>query len=136
MKAKKDLTGRIGFLSVIGRGEPQGVRQRPTWTCRCVCGTVKDIREDVLMEGRVKSCGCASSKLKRAKMEKRFSLVNKKFGHLWVVWRSGSVKVGESSHSIWTCKCSCGRPDCRKTVDVRGGMLTSDKITSCEQVQA
>src|SRR5271168_4906744 len=98
MRAKKELATRIGFLTVMGRGEPQGERQRPTVTVRCSCGTVKDIREDVLAGGRVKSCGCAASRLKRSKMEKKYSLVNKRFGRLWVVWRADSMKIGESSH--------------------------------------
>lgn len=114
-------------MTVVGRGEPQGERQRPTWTVRCVCGTVKDIREDVLVSGRAKSCGCAASTLKRTKMEKRYSLVNKRFGRLWVVWRADSLKVGESSHAVWHCKCTCGN-----FLDVKAGLLNSGEVRGCK----
>jgi hypothetical protein len=116
----------FGLLVVKGNGEPQGTRRRQTWTVHCICGTEKPIREDALLSGRVRSCGCATNRFKKSKMEKRFSLVNKRFGRLWVVLRAGSVKSGTSSHSVWTCKCDCG-----KVIPVRGGLLTSGKVTSC-----
>lgn len=120
-----ELTGqRFGLLSVMGKGEPQGFR--PTWRCHCLCGTERTVREDHLVAGRTKSCGCATSRFKKAKMEKRHSLVNKRFGNLLVVWRVGSERVGESSHSVWACKCGCG-----KLIEVRGGELTGNKITHC-----
>jgi len=56
-------------------------------------------------------------------MEKRFSLVNKRFGSLLVVWRKGSEKVGESSHALWECKCDCGN-----MVTLRAGELTGGKV--------
>src|SRR5208337_1236602 len=130
-----DLNGRAyGLLTVVCKGEPRGARRRATWTVHCVCGVTKDIREDALLSGRVKSCGCAASRFKKSKMEKRYSLVNRKFGSLWVVWRAGSEKSGDSSHSLWMCRCVCGN-----TIPIKGGKLTSGEIQSCgncEQVQA
>ena len=37
-------------------------------------------------------------------MEKRFSLVNRRFGKLLVVWRDGSRRSGQSSHATWACR--------------------------------
>src|ERR1035437_3028341 len=122
-----DLSGRtIGLLSIGGKGDPQGARRRTTWTAHCTCGVTKDIREDALLSGRVRSCGCATSRFKKAIMEKRFSLVNKKFGRLWVVWREDSVKSGKSSHALWMCKCACGG-----TIKVTSGRLNSGEVGDC-----
>jgi len=120
-----ELTGqRYGLLSVMSKGEPLG--SRPTWRVHCTCGKERTVREDHLVAGRTKSCGCATSRFKKAKMEKRFSLVNKRFGNLLVVWRMGSEKAGESSHALWECKCDCGN-----RLVARAGTLTGGKITHC-----
>jgi hypothetical protein len=63
--------------------------------------------------------------MRKAKMEKRFNLVNQHFGSLLVVWRVGSQKVGHSSHSCWACKCTCG-----VVVEVSAKALAGGK-TSC-----
>ena len=53
---KKNLEGQtFGELTVIERAETKG---RTKWTCRCSCGTVKDINEYDLISGKSKSCGC------------------------------------------------------------------------------
>lgn len=120
----RELTGqRFGLLSIMGRGEPIG--SRATWRAHCLCGTERTVREDHLVAGRTKSCGCASVKMRKAKMEKRFNLVNQRFGSLLVVWRVSSEKVGGSSHSRWACKCDCG-----SLVEISGRSLMNGK-TSC-----
>lgn len=120
-----ELTGqRFGLLSVMGKGEPQG--SRAMWQVHCLCGTERTVREDHLLAGRTKSCGCATSRFKKAKMEKLYSLVNKRFGSLLVVWRKGSEKAGESSHALWECKCDCGN-----MITARAGALTNGKVTHC-----
>jgi len=113
---------RFGLLSVQSR-EPG---ERPMWRVHCICGNERVVREDHLLAGRTKSCGCATSRFKKAKMEKRYSLVNKRFGKLIVVWRDGSEKIGESSHALWKCKCDCGG-----MITVRGGLLNSGRVTHC-----
>lgn len=120
-----DLTGmRFGLLSVTGKDEPQG--SRAMWRVRCLCGGVRVVRGDHLLGGRTKSCGCATNRFKKSKMEKKFSLVNKRFGNLLVVWRKGSEQVGESSHALWECKCDCGN-----MLVVRAGALTGGRTTHC-----
>ena len=50
------LTGRgFGRLTVIGFDHK--VRRR-YWSCKCVCGTVRPVREDHLLRGETQSCGC------------------------------------------------------------------------------
>jgi len=92
-----------------------------------MCGIERTYREDHLLAGRTKSCGCAANRFRKAKMEKKHSLINKRFGSLMVVWRNGSEKAGESSHALWSCKCDCGKVIER----VRGGSLTSGRVTHC-----
>lgn len=53
----EDLTGRrFGRLTVLERASNRG--RHVYWTCKCDCGTVKEIRPDGLRNGRVVSCGC------------------------------------------------------------------------------
>src|SRR5271156_5260906 len=120
----RELTGqRYGLLSIMGRGEAVG--SRATWRVHCLCGQERTVREDHLVAGRTKSCGCASSKMRKSKMQKRFNLVNQRFGSLLVVWRVGSQKVGSSSHACWACKCGCG-----VIIEVSAKALAGGK-TSC-----
>lgn len=57
----RDLTGRhFGRWTVLKLGQPQhrGKRTYRTWTCRCECGTVRDVSEQSLVKGVSRSCGC------------------------------------------------------------------------------
>lgn len=63
-----DLTGqRFGRWVVIGRGQDYITptkRPRPTWVCRCDCGTVREVIGSNLTSGRThlsRSCGCLHS---------------------------------------------------------------------------
>lgn len=127
--AVENLKGQqFGLLIVQREGEPQGKRRLPTWICRCVCGVEKPFRYDTLQDGRAKSCGCATQRFRKTKLEKRYSLVNQRFGRLFVLWRAGSVKYGKtpSSHSLWECKCDCG-----KIIKVAGRYLRAGTKKSC-----
>src|ERR1700677_3169015 len=90
-----DLIGmRFGLLSVLSRAENRGVKTM--WNVRCDCGTQKVVRAESLVKGHVKSCGCSSQRFKKARLEKRFGLVNQRFGRLLVLWRAGSLTYGKS----------------------------------------
>jgi hypothetical protein len=69
--------------------------------------------------------------MRKSKMEKRFNLINKRFGSLLVVWRVNSQKVGGSSHSCWACKCDCGAVIEVSAKALAGGR-TSCGRTSCD----
>jgi len=106
----KDLTGlKFGLLYVKGRAETQ--KRKTMWHVRCDCGVEKAIRGENLVQGYAKSCGCSSKKFKQTKSDKRFSLVNQRFGRLWVLWRAGSKRYGAngSSNALWECQCDCGK---------------------------
>lgn len=50
----------IGMWEVISPAEPVrcGGRNIKMWTCKCRCGTIKDVREPSLKREDSKSCGC------------------------------------------------------------------------------
>ena len=121
MQQPKDLTGKqFGLLVTLYRQKDRG---RSKWLCQCRCGVQKLIRQEDLIRGRTKSCGCARLQLKRAKAEKKFSLVNKRFGRLLVLWKS-KTKIGRAM--TWDCMCTCGG-----LISVAGTSLRIGKIVDC-----
>ncbi len=117
----------FGLLSVVSRVDDK--RRRTYWLCKCACGTEKVIRGEHLVKGRSKSCGCARERFKRAKAEKQYSLVNQRFGRLWVLWRTD--KGSRRSRSMmWECRCDCG-----KTTIVSATSLRSGRTKSCGCLQ-
>jgi hypothetical protein len=119
-----DLTGMtFGFLNVTTKAPRQG--SHVMWHVRCRCGVEKTVRGEWLRFGRSKSCGCARNTFKKTKLEKRFGLVNQRFGRLWVLWRAKEGD-GYSRSMMWECKCDCG-----KIVNVAGTSLRKGRTRSC-----
>lgn len=64
-RTAKDLTGtKFDRLIVIGLSH-KASRNRRYWLCQCVCGNEKAIREDSLLGGSIKSCGCLAAEKAR-----------------------------------------------------------------------
>lgn len=123
----KDLKGlKFGLLLVLDRAESQS--KKTAWNVRCDCGTTKVIRGDYILNGKARSCGCASEKFRKAKLSKTYNLVNQRFGRLVVVWRAGSKRYGVqgNSNAVWECKCDCG-----KLVQVTAKALRNGQTKSC-----
>ena len=59
------------------------------------------------------------------------NLAGKQFGDLQVIERSKENPVDPHGRAFFTCSCSCGRPNCERTVDVAGKDLRSGRITQC-----
>lgn len=58
-----DLTGnRYGRLVVINEAEPRKRKdksgQKRYWFCKCDCGNTCEVRQEMLVSGHTKSCGC------------------------------------------------------------------------------
>lgn len=65
-RAAKDLTGRkFGRLKVISRVLDAG-GSRARWLCQCKCGNTYIVRGDLLLSGKVRSCGCAKKPKKKS----------------------------------------------------------------------
>ena len=121
MRELKNLTSKqFGLLVALYRKKDGG---RSKWLCQCRCGRQKLIRQDDLLRGRTRSCGCVRLQLKRANAEKKFRLINQKFGKLLVLWKS-KKKNGRSM--TWDCRCDCG-----KVVPVTGTSLRIGKVRDC-----
>lgn len=53
----RDLSGhKYGRLNVMIRAERRG--RHPYWRCRCDCGSVVEVKQSHLRDGRTRSCGC------------------------------------------------------------------------------
>lgn len=116
---------RFGSLVVIGPGEPiqytvngKIAARRSTSICVCDCNPNRQlvIRNNFLLRGKTRSCGC--------KLPNRKVKIGDRFGRLSV------VGVGKPSHRHATSLCIC---DCNKekVVSVLNAGLLSGKTTSC-----
>ena len=104
-------SGLLTAIEIIEADNGQKVK------CKCDCGNEKIIDIKSFKYGKVKSCGCLSSKSKLKDITgQRFSkLVAKEF--------TGKIK----NHSaVWLCQCDCG-----KTTEVKANALSSGAIQSC-----
>ncbi len=92
-----DISGnKYGRLTVIRRKENKGPQHY--WFCKCDCGSkVKAIRQDSLVSGRIKSCGCLLKEYQRGRvkqdMEKRFWDKVNKTDTCWL-WTASKDKRG------------------------------------------
>lgn len=96
-----DITGqRFGYLTVL---YPSRINGRFAWHCKCDCGKEIDVDSNNLRKGKVKSCGCQTSKLISEKLIK--DLTGKRFGYLIVLEKT---EKRDSGGVVWKCKCDCG----------------------------
>lgn len=106
--------GTTGFKDLMGEnfGEWTVIEYAGNqhWTCRCSCGTIRDVATTSLINKLSTNCGCKN----------RIELTNKKIGSLTVIKRS------DTDSSFWVCRCSCG-----KTKEIRGRLLITGSIRSC-----
>lgn len=106
----KDLTGRtFGYYTVLGRS-PIKRYGEVHWTCRCRCGTIKDVSGHALRRGNTKSCGCYKLELRRYLCQERHPrwdpttpLAARQLK------RKSAVHLGlmAKRRDNWTCQC-CG----------------------------
>ena len=94
-----NINKKYGKLTVVSFVEKKNYRN--WWLCKCTCGNTKICREDRLLNGTVKSCGCE----KKKPATNRLNLVGKRFGKLEVI----SFAYIVNSKSYWNCVCECGK---------------------------
>ena len=132
VKVKKDLTGmRINSLVVIKQVEdyvsPSGKRSA-RWLCQCDCGNQKEIVQDTLKAGRIKTCGCGQlAALQRHNLEQKknndATIVGQSFGQLTVIERDNSYS---NTKVYYKCLCECGN-----TISIPRSKLLSGEIDNC-----
>ena len=104
-------TGELTAVEIIETDQGQKVK------CKCDCGNEKIIAIKSFKYGKVKSCGCLSSKSKLK------DITGQRFGKLVAKEFTGKIK----NHSaVWLCQCDCG-----KTTEVKANALSSGAIQSC-----
>lgn len=75
---KHNLTGqRFGRLVVLEEAEPyrRGWSVSRCWLCECDCGAKVVVRQENLLSGTTKSCGCLRSETARARRERLLELL-------------------------------------------------------------
>ena len=90
MPKRKDLRDRVfGRLTVL-RFARVNERRELFWECRCVCGTVKEVRSKCLLEGKTQSCGCLVREVtvQRSTKHGEASRDNQKRTSEYKAWRS------------------------------------------------
>ena len=118
---KKSLIGeRFGRLTVIEYNELISKEKgRKYWKCKCDCGNEKTVRQDSLISGVTKSCGC----IKKEQQD----LTNKTFSYLTVIKRDFEKEKTVAGHNYyWICQCKCGN-----FTTVRGADLKNGHTKSC-----
>ena len=135
-KKVKDLIGKkFCKLTIIKETDdyirPNGIRI-PQYLCRCDCGNEVIAREDNIISGRAKSCGCYNGE----------NLSGQRFGRLKVVC-CVEDKVYPSGVRVvqWLCRCDCGNECIAKTRDLKNmnkkscGCLQNKKTKSRERAR-
>lgn len=121
-----DISGRkYGMLTVLHRAENRG--RQTFWTCRCDCGTVKDIRGGDLKCGKIRSCGCIKSET--AKNNTFVDITGMTFGRLTAIECVGS----KNNRAQWLLQCSCGNMIIANGKDVRSG---NTKSCGCQKKES
>ena len=103
----ENLIGKtFNYLTVIDG--PIRKNNKIFWTCKCKCGSIKDIRSDGLKSGKTKSCGCFKKDIliKRNIKRQTLDLTNQRFGKL--VALEPTLKRSVDGRVIWKCQCDCG----------------------------
>lgn len=84
-KRYEDLTGkRFGRWTVLGETvikiKPDGHHRR-YWVCRCDCGTVREVYQRALKNGKTVSCGCYKAEV--ASQRRKHGLHNSRIYKIW-----------------------------------------------------
>lgn len=59
VRDENDITGqRFGKLVALEKTDNKDNKGNYLWRFQCDCGNIKEVRKYVVMNGRLKSCGC------------------------------------------------------------------------------
>lgn len=117
-----DLAGQVfGRLTVVAPTEERQ-SESVVWVCHCSCGKECCISARSLRQGGTKSCGCLRKESISART--RGHLENRQFGRLTVIALTN--KRDRYRHTIWLCRCSCG-----KECEISATNLLTGNTLSC-----
>lgn len=89
IRRKNDLTGnRYGRLIVIKEAEPEkrkdGLGTKRRWECLCDCGNTIITKQELLVSGSTKSCGCLNNDTRHRKNP---DAITNKYPRLFRIWQ-------------------------------------------------
>ena len=110
-KIENQTVGNIQILGLekVGRGHRA--------LCRCGCGKEFTAIAALVLNGKVKSCGC----------RRRYNLLGQVFGDLTVLEPIASIGIRTG---MWKCLCSCGKESAQPTTPLVQGRI---KSCGCKQ---
>jgi hypothetical protein len=80
------LTGRrFDRWLVLSKAPSKGYRR---WTCRCDCGTVRDVNSKELLNGKSRSCGCLAIEGMQRSRTKHGAASNYEFTREYRTWKA------------------------------------------------
>lgn len=116
-KTELAIGEKYHYWTVISLSDFINKKGERYYTCKCKCGTVRDVKAYHLKNGGTKSCGCfvkeTMSKLKRIDIE------GYKFGKLTPIKRVPNKNSKHLNH--WLCNCDCGNEVIASTSALRNG---------------
>lgn len=82
-----NLTGRdFGRLTVLGLSAKK-VGRKSYWVCQCSCGNKKIVRSDLLIGGKVRSCGCLKKEQDNINLDRTtHGQTTQGYSRLWGIW--------------------------------------------------
>lgn len=101
---------RFGRLQVLRQAKPH------FWLCRCDCGKTVILRESLLTNRFLTSCGCA-----RGDSRKK-DITGMRSGMVEALEPSGKKRRGVI---LWNCRCDCGKEFQTEGYKISGGVITS-----------
>lgn len=96
-RVKINIGDRFGRWEVVEEAPPAKNRSQ-CWSCRCICGESRAVRQASLSSGESQSCGLCINSEKAAK-------VGDRFGRLEII---SIAPPNSDGRRKWLCKCACG----------------------------
>ena len=141
MLPRKDITGQtFGRLTTLYPTGHTDKYHNAIWHFRCSCGNEVDISRANVIAGRTKSCGCLRRSTPKPQTveevvptppkrrgKQRCDITGQTFGKLTALYSLPELRYG---HTVWHCRCECGRE-----VDVPLGSLRQGSTKSCGSLQ-
>ncbi|WP_419957985.1 HNH endonuclease signature motif containing protein [Psychrobacillus psychrotolerans] len=119
--------GLLKVLSFAGR-----INGKKYWNVICSCKnkTMKPVREDSLLGGKTKSCGCLApnSNGPKKSLRPKEDLSGITYGRLEVIEFHGWYDDGKRRRPVFLCRCSCAS---ESILPVRADLLKSGNTRSC-----
>lgn len=120
---KIDLTHQcFGKLTVLQYHEKRG--NFHYWTCLCDCGKITEVRQNYLLNGHTKSCGCLRGNNPH---HYRVDIRGQRFGKL-IALEPTEKRCGASI--VWKCQCDCGKITFQSVSNLKSGQVIS---CGCQQ---